>query len=339
LAEIYTRWADKTRRSWRFRYSAYPTKSAIVDILTNLKGETYPEEQWRAAAEVRQQALREERSFIIDTHCNNRSRNAGLDYDQLNDVTRASHRPYKNYLLSLSQIEGPDNTTEGTRDVLLLPVGEYGPEATEKLLRLVMATSDLIKTAPPIDRGIRDRLDQDDKRLLAAYTARSRERSEDNMKDFAVHGVKNTLTEGMLSAAQTISMLTAQKIDGYSHDELVAMILGSDIIEQFTRLVQPAYIGPTTLSGVYLKDAMVIRDGKPVLSKEAIAVLGEMRKRHIEDILAEWALYEEGKGEKPTVLGLVCPAAAPNGAITTVKRALKPFYETNGNGSMTQLVN
>lgn len=313
----------------RFRYYSRPTAEIVSRGLNSLKGQEYPEENWQQAAGELQRAIREEPVFIIDTHLTNRLNNAALDFDELNVETQATHAQHESYVVALSRVDVADKTVQGTRDTIQLPIGEYGPGAAEKLARVTLALNDMIKSDGAIDAGVRNRMDAKTERLLVEHTARSRDRSNDGTQDPAVHGVKNTLTEGILSIAQTISFLTAEKLPGYeNHDELVKAILESDVIEQFTRLVKPGYIGPVTLSGLYMHSALTERNGKLALSKDAFTVLHDMRKKHVTEVAAQWALYKSGAStQKPMVLGLVCPAAAPGGAITTVKPIMKAFYQ------------
>jgi hypothetical protein len=191
--------------------------------------------------------------------------------------------------------------------------------------------SDFIKTSYVIDRGVRNHLDSKSEELLAEHTARSRDRHESSMSDYAIHGVNNTLTEGVLSMAQVISFLTAEKVEGYdTHDQLVNAILHTDIIEQFTRLVRPGYIGPATLSGLHMPQPIIVRDGRVVLNPEVVKILNSMRKEYRDSVMAKWALHEAGNSKAPQTLGLTCPAAAPKGAITAIKEGIfKAFYSTD----------
>lgn len=331
MATRYVRWATGIAYTRRYMTSAFPDKQILRAEMSKHQGIEYPLDHWQIAANAMHRALREEPNFTMDSHRTNKMGNAAFDYDQLNDATKAMYRPYESYALVMSKKYSNDTAIPdtSTRDTIQLPIGKYGQEAAAKLARITVALNDFIKTSPMIDAGVRNRLTSADQSLLAQHTARSRERKALYAHDYAVHGIKNTLTEGVLTVAQVLSFLTAENINGYKdHDALVRDILETDIVEQFTRVVRPGYIGPTTLSGIYLPGAIVVCDGKPTFNKEMAAELNRARREHAAGIMAEWATYRAngGVGAPPNVLALVCPAAAPNGAISIVKNVIKAFY-------------
>lgn len=338
LADRYDEWQEAIIKKNSYIYTCFPKKSVVSAAAGRAGWIAYPEEQWWQAAHEVQRAMQQEPAFMIDTHLTNRVNNSGSDLSQVNKETRATHEQHDEYVLALSQLPSPDGYVYGTRDTVQLPLIEYGEAASAKLARVTLALSDIVKANPSIDADVRSLVTPEVAQLLANNTARTTERVMANDADAAIHGLKNTLTEGILTVAQTISLLTANKMQGYEdHDELVRAILDSDIIEQFTRLVAPGYIGPTTLSGLYMPNALTERNGKLSLSKEAFTVLHTMRKEHVAEYAAKWALYRSGATkEKPGVLGLVCPAAAPNGAITTAKSVMKHFYSAKPSNELTQ---
>lgn len=329
LADMYVAWGKSVIYDPKYIVAGYSERDLIVARMKACKGEEYALDKWQASAGQIQQSMRDDRVFLLDVARNNRLRNASSDYDQLNDATQATHRPYESSVVVMSNVVPDDKIISNTKEVIQMPVGQYGEESARKLAQITVALNDYLKSSRAIDMGIRYYLDAGDEKVLAEHTARSRERYEGDVPDFAVHGLKNTLAEGILSMAQVISLLTAEKVEGYdTHDELVAAILDSDVIEQFTRLVRPGYIGPTTLAGVYLKDALAVKNGKLSISKEAVRILNEMRREYRRERIAKWAMYDVDpeNAEHPSVLALPCPAANPNGSITTLKSVFKEFY-------------
>jgi hypothetical protein len=332
MVDDYMDWAMDKAHSNKYTLSSFPNRDVLLKKLHEFKGMKYPIDHWNASARVVQDALKNEQLFIIDTHSSNRINNTAYDHDELEGGAKAAHRQHKSYVVATSKIVSGDYTTQATRDIIQLPVGEYGEEAAAKLARTTIFLNDVIKKEYVIDRGVRNRMTTEDEELLRDYTARSRERYEASIPDYAVHGVKNTLTEGILSISQTIAFLTAEKVPGYDDfDELVRDILDSDVIEQFTRVVEPGYIGPATLSGLYMHDALEKKNDKLSLSKKALDIFGEMRRKYLAKVAAQWVLHKESGGstEKPLMLGLVCPAAKPKGALTMSKEAFMPFYDNN----------
>lgn len=332
MVENYTHWATGIAAT-KYR-SRFPNREILLDTMEKLEGQAYPREDWWLAATALQKALRDDVSFTIDLHRCNRIVNAGFDYDELDATAQKIFRQHPTYSLVMSRIEGGDRTWQGTRDYAQLPIGQYGTEASAKLARVTTLFNDRIKSSHAMNAKVNNLLSEETTALLASYTARSRERKQDNVHNFALHGAKNTLTEGILSVSQTLAFLTAEKIEGFeSHDQLVAKILDSDIIEQFTRIVRPGFIGPATLAGLYMPGVLIVKENNQLgLSKQAIDVLSSMRKEFVADIVAQWATYrasEDPAAKRPPALGLVCPAAAPKGIISEAKEAFKLFYQNS----------
>ncbi len=329
LVDNYEAWGKSIIYNPKYIVAGYTSHDSLVARLKACKGEEYTLDKWQTSASQTQQSMRNDRVFLLDIARDNRLQNAASDYDQLNEDTQAIHRPYKSAVVVMSKEIPDDEIISNTKEIIQIPIGQYGEESARKLAQITVALNDYLKTSRAIDMGIRYHLGAKDKELLAEHTARSRERHEADIADFEVHGLKNTLAEGILSMAQVIALFTAEKVEGYdTHDELVAAILDSDVIEQFTRLVKPGYIGPTTLAGFYLKDTLAVKDGKLSLNKDAVRMLNGMRREYRRERVAQWAMYDADPEniEHPTVLALPCPAASPNGSITTLKSVFKEFY-------------
>lgn len=326
MAEEYEAWGWKATGK-RKKGGVFPDKATIAAALQRLKGMEYPVDQWTNSASHLQDALRSDKLFMMDVHRTNRINNAALDYDQLNKETASTHKPFESYVLVTTDIPNPDRTYGGTRDTIQLPVGEYGVEAATKLAQATLAINDHVKGSYLLERKINATLDERTTELLATHTARTRERSENGVKDPALHGLKNTITEGVLSVSQVISFLTAEKVEGYeSHDELVVALLESNVIEQFTRIIRPGYIGPTSLSGLYVPGALEVKNGKLSLSKQVIEIMNNMRKDYQQQNVAQWALHRTNGDAMPMTLGVTCPAASPHGAIAAIKDVMKALY-------------
>lgn len=343
MAQGYENWAHRMAKKyevlpnrggmWGYRYEvgAYPKSTLISDQMAVVSDEVYPEADWRMSATAMQAALATEPNFTFDLNFSNRILNAGLDHDQLYGRAKELHGQHSRYVVVPSKRPPTDGRVSSTKDIIQLPIGAYGIDAATRLAQTTVYLCDVIKESGELRAGIEGRLTPEIEAVLAEHTARTRERyeQEPNSADKSMHGLKNSLAEGVLTIAQVISFLSAEKLPGYDdHGALVSEILDGGLIEQFTRSIRPGYIGPLTLSGVYMPGVLESDQGKLSLSKGALDYLGENRKEFYEEMAAKWHAYQEsnGSGTKPDMLGMTCPAAKPNGALGIAKLAFKQFY-------------
>jgi hypothetical protein len=329
MVMAYERWARFQARCGRYCMYAFPEGEILAETMNELKGMEYPVEDWQGSAEAMQQALRDEPNFTMDAHRAHRIKNPSLDYDQLSSRDQSIYSQHDRYTLVMSKVVAKDQMALGSRDYVQLPIGEYGADAADRLARITVRLNDFTKTSWAVDRDVRNTMHTETEDLVIAHTTRARQMKADGLPEPAIEGTKATLAEGILSISQVISFLTAEKVDGYDNfDTLVGDILDSDVIEQFTRMVRVGFIGPMTLAGLYVPGVLDVSTGKPRLSRGAVEVLGELRREYMQGLAAKWAVHRAGVAgaEQPGMLGLVCPAAAPQGAITKSKDMFRAFY-------------
>ncbi|MBP7775212.1 MAG: hypothetical protein KA069_01285 [Candidatus Saccharimonas sp.] len=329
MADSYMGWIVDRAQTGDYKYVAAPTRDVLVETMKKFKGQAYPEAEWAAAAAVTQQALRDEPLLTIDIHRVAQINGGAYSLDQLPTHLQASYRQQTGYTLAMSQLVPEDGRTSSVRELVQLPIGEYGQQLADTLARSVVVLGDFIRTSPTIDEKIATIASDDDtKNILRKHTMRTRESYDRGDLTHLKNGVSDVLIGGILSMAQTISFLTAEKVPGYeNYNELVEAILDSDVIEEFARIAPVGYIGPVTLAGIYVPGALDATDGKLSLHPEFKRHISEMRRGYFAGMAIKWALYDQAPqiNEMPRTLGLTCPASEPHGAIATLRPVLKSF--------------
>lgn len=200
-------------------------------------------------------------------------------------------------------------------DFVVLPVGVYGKDFTERLMRsTILASQAAHGVLGEWSEGIAQNYPDT---IMHSMRVRSGRDDEKNK------GVVNSFREGVLSIAQTISLLTAEKIPGYDTGEaLTQALVDEGIVEQFTKSVPMGFVAPVTYEGLYIPNLLRSENGKLCLDPEAMTTIKDLKRLQLESIAAEWATYNsvenpDPKG-MPVAFGLVCPAAMPHGAITRI---------------------
>lgn len=318
----------KKMTSKKSHNASFPTRKSLLGMLEAQKGQCYPEASWWMGAYASKLAFNHEKYNGFEGHYAHRFYNSN-SAETLLSADPDFHK-YDEYALTMTRKTPEDKRIHHFRDVIQIPVGEYGQEAASKLARATLAINDFIRDSWVVDSGVRIRMDESTEKLLCTHTARTREYKDSRVKEHAIHGQKLTLAEGVLSVAQTLSFLTAEKVPGYdTHDELVSAILDSNLIEQFTHAVRPGFIAPTTLAGFHLSRPLTSKDGKLALDKGMVKLLATRRKAYQLGMVEEWQDYRNSTDKKkthPAMLGLTCPAANPNGSLKRTASLIQMFY-------------
>lgn len=329
MVNDYYAWAVALAQTGDYAYVNTPTPELLGETMRHFKGQSYPEEQWNASALVTQQALNQEPLFTIDVHRVAQINGGAYELSKLSPNLRSMYRQHTDYSLAISQLIPEDGRTSSVRELVQLPIGQYGQEASERLAKAVVVLGDFMRTSPAMAESIvRMTEDENVQAVLRKHTMRTRESFDRGDLAHIKNGVSDALIGGILTMAQTISFLASEKVPGYDNfDDLVNDILDSDVLEDFARIAPVGYIGPVTLAGIYVPGALETSDGKLSLSTEFRKHLGEMRRGYFAGMAAKWALYDEAptRHAMPRTLGLTCPASEPDGAIATLRPVLKSF--------------
>lgn len=323
----YEKWVDRLDSSGKYTHIAVPTSAILLDAMKEVAGREYPSDQWGQSAEQTSRALQKEPLFTMDVH-RVAQINAGVFYlDELPSELRPFYRQIKEYVIAPSQLVPEDGRTTSVRELPQIPIGQYGQEAAEKLARAVTFFGDIIRASSIIDNSISEiAADQNTGNILRKHTMRTRESYEDGNPAHLKNGLSDALVGGILSMAQVISFLSAEKVEGYDNfDDLVVGILDSDILEEFARLAPVGYIGPVTLGGIYIPHSLEVKGSHLALSKQMKDYLSAMHRGYMMDMANAWKQYDSNPHHSPMprTLGLSCPASEPHGAIATLRPVLK----------------
>jgi|GEM_PF-2295230 len=238
---------------------------------------------------------------------------------------------FESYMMLCTDAYDADGKSQGLIPVgyIFMPVGEYGPEFAEKLLRTTAyAINDmqrsLVSLAPTLVEGHED--------LLRKHTARG-----DDGRPLDASLITMT-QEGARSIMEATAVLMANKVEGFDDpDELFQAIVEQGILEEFTRVLPMGSLGSLAIEGKYFPHALVHEgNGKLGLNPEVAAALKQAKMERAKMELGAWAAYwalsdaERADVDPPASTSLICPAAMPHSAIRRMSGAmLKAFQAFN----------
>lgn len=215
---------------------------------------------------------------------------------------------------------------------ILIPVGEYGENLSLRLAETLRRTAQVLSTSRDAFRHAENE--------LGDGTGKQFVRSKDNNPNDPASML--SFYEGMITIEQTISQLTAIKIEGYEYqgeDKLIDDLINSGIINQFARVMTlSGIIGPMTLAGVGFEKLVTYEDGKFVLNRDLVKKMHDnrvdVRMRNAASMSKE-QLAKNGSFEFMSLHG--CPAAIrKDGESSTVENMsqffLEVFRDTKGVG-------
>lgn len=234
----------------------------------------------------------------------------------------------ENYSLMGTSILGRDG--EYLSDIipvgyLTLPIGAYGAEFQERLLR---GGTYLIDTIESELGHLSEQVGEQHSDILQAFTARG---SRDEGRGDA-EGLRRTMQEGIRTTMEAASILMAEKVPGYDNaDDLFNAIVDQGIIEQFARKMPLGLTGPMALNGYFVPGMLQSNSqGKLSLSKESLDAMQRVKDEFRDSVLGGWIMYwsdlvsDERRKDMfaPMDFGLMCPAAFAHGAVETVCKLL-----------------
>lgn len=299
---------------------------SYVDLLKYLRDRstTIDPDKWSVLKGIaRQQADRG--TYSIESFFNFRRNNVAraLQSDRRDFFDEAATGRFKTYLYS--QVYAPIiGSTFNPTDNLMIPVGEYGNEFAERLMR---TTQCLIGATPEATRGIATDLSKRYHNVIEMHTGRGRENRSDTAKAMVI-----TTQEGIMSVMQVVALLTAEKVEGYDNPyELTNDILSSGIVEQLTKIVPMGTIGPLNLGGMYFPGLLENKNGLSLNYQQKERIKRAKYKQSAQAV-GKWATFYKQKAANsstlvvPDRLGLMCPAAMPHGALSYIRQGMAELF-------------
>lgn len=227
---------------------------------------------------------------------------------------------------------------------IVMPVGAYGREFAEKLLR---ATAVAMEQASHVVDAEASEIAEKYDDVLGRRTARgAAERYKDYSKNiFRPEGAEHNptteytpkaiLQEGILSVMQAVALLTADKVPGYDDpDELLDDLVDQGVIERFTRKLPMGYVGPLTLKGAYFPNPLHVEEGRLTFSEPFAEHLRAERKPFIETALT-WLAMKHDYADNPDFLkdfdegslAIMCPVASELGGLRAISEAVRDIHK------------
>lgn len=213
---------------------------------------------------------------------------------------------------------------------IVMPVGEYGAEFAEKLLKTSLYA---VERADMTCGELAGQLAEGHEAVIKKHMVRGSSRDEARTPGNALLA---SLEEGVLSITQSLALLTAQKVEGYDNPvALSRAIVEGGLIEQFTRAVPMGLVGPFVLGGCFFRNAVQKTETGIRLNPEVMELLKEWRYKQVGETAMQWVRYnrDKSKGMNPLIpssIGLTCPAAFAHGGITNVSHAMLTALEGVG---------
>jgi hypothetical protein len=206
-------------------------------------------------------------------------------------------------------------------DYFVLPVGEYGEQWAEKLLRLGVFTK-REATAAAQNFDVRDAANEH-KTVIREHTARGRISPPEVPVDEKLGHMGE---ESTTSVMQTLSLLTAHKVPGFDNPEdLARAVIDAGLVEEFTRETPAGLVAPFAFSGRTFPNLVErTENGGVQLNPMVMEHIKRAKDAQVKVMAEGWDQHYASGGEtkRADMLGLICPAAMPHGAVGKLARAM-----------------
>ncbi|HSX09153.1 MAG TPA: hypothetical protein VLF93_03305 [Candidatus Saccharimonadales bacterium] len=190
---------------------------------------------------------------------------------------------------------------------LRAPIGEYGSELAEKMLRTMMFLVEFAGQDRQTHDAFIHKVDTH-RNVAERHILRGLDKNSSGPEEGAVA----SLQEGIPSMFSVLFMHTAEKIKGYENnpDGAVKLVCESDLINATTGISPLAVAFPMQAYGSYFRNPNEFADNnKLVCSTKLIKSLEIMKIKSDQLEYDAWVKYFNGEtdGIHPVRLGLVCP--------------------------------
>lgn len=207
---------------------------------------------------------------------------------------------------------------------LIVPIGEYGEELATEMLQTTaimqaVAQKRVHSSAEGLTVGHED--------ALRTFTARGAGAAEAD-----ADSTMAALHEGILSIAQTLAILTCEKVDGYEDPhELVRDIVDAGLVSRLARFSPMGFVGPMALSGRFIAGSLVRTEDGIKFSDEFEQFLKQEKAAYMARLMVE-SEVEQGADQRLVYhpLGKVCPVANIGGGIDKMSITFRDLLEVSG---------
>lgn len=192
----------------------------------------------------------------------------------------------------------------GVPAYVAFPVGAYGEKFAKDLFQ---ATQVLLKLSEELG-GMAEEIELEHEKLLSGTTARARHRGPDGNFWPGSPGPMLSLQEGIVTFAQTLSQLTAERIEGYDDPyELLEDIIKEELPTKVGLFIPQGEMGPIAVGARKIPGLIQRKDdGKPGLSRDVVKGFVQRRKKIMDK------LHKQGRRGYGT-LGHGCPVSRTGG--------------------------
>lgn len=142
-----------------------------------------------------------------------------------------------------------------------IPIGEYGLEPASRLL---IGTVKALEMAERGDKKIKEIARQSDtsQQVILYHTFQG------HINEDAEIGLAIITQQGIISTAQSIALLTAERVQGEEWEDLAISLVETDRITEFARRIGPGLLPYLVTFGRYIKDPIALKDNVPYLTSE-----------------------------------------------------------------------
>ena len=200
---------------------------------------------------------------------------------------------------------------------MYLPIGAYGQEFATDLLKTAIHMQAF---AQEYAYETAEHMTADNEELLRQYTARGNE-----AREVSADSTMETLQEGILTIAQSIALLTCEKVPGYDDPhELVKAIAEAGLVERLARYASMGLVGPLVLGGKYVPGALQkTAEGGLEFSPAFEDLLKTARAKFIAQHFAKQKIkkpsgyipVDPNSTRNHKLIGRICPVAGKDGGI------------------------
>lgn len=179
----------------------------------------------------------------------------------------------------------PHSVSNLTYGPISLPRGGYGKDLSEHMLKAVAILMFLADTYVYKNALMTQGQNSE---LISTYTARGRDSAllphGRNLFDIemdeklAAIGPLQTLKEGILSIAQAVLLVMAEKIPGLEDPTLaLEKVIEAHLPEKLARVTKMGFVGPLVQRGQFIKGLVVYKEGSLSLRREKLEAMMQLK--------------------------------------------------------------